>query len=97
MAQEDVNYSNMPVRRCVACGDKFFKGDLLRIAVSQEGPVVIDVTGKSLGRGAYLCLSSNPDHYRRGRDQLSHALNRDLTEKEWVNLAEYLETLTLVE
>ncbi len=97
MAEKDVNYYKMPLRRCVACGDKVFKGDLVRITVSQGGSVVIDVAGNTPGRGAYLCRSSNPEHYRRGRDQLSHSLDRELTEKEWMDLAEYLKTLTLVE
>ena len=55
-----VNGSNtstrkIPVRRCVGCGEHFPKGELVRVLRTPEGEVVLDLTGKRSGRGAYIC------------------------------------------
>ena len=44
-----------PVRTCIACREEFDKKDLLRIVRDKEGNISVDVTGKSNGRGAYIC------------------------------------------
>ncbi len=48
---------HIPERRCVACGQRAPKRALIRIVRSPQGTVHIDSTGKSSGRGAYLCGS----------------------------------------
>ena len=47
-----------PVRKCICCGEKFFKSDLIKI-VLKDGEIAVDKTHKSEGRGAYIC--KNPD------------------------------------
>ena len=44
----------MPERTCVVTKEKTNKRDLLRVVRDKEGNVMIDVTGKANGRGAYL-------------------------------------------
>lgn len=44
----------IPMRTCVVTKEKFEKRDLLRIVRTPEGNVIVDTTGKSNGRGAYL-------------------------------------------
>ena len=44
-----------PERLCVGCRKLHPKGELIRIVRSPEGSISIDPTGKSPGRGAYLC------------------------------------------
>ncbi len=44
-----------PVRTCIACREEFDKKALLRIVKDKEGNISVDVTGKSNGRGAYIC------------------------------------------
>jgi predicted RNA-binding protein YlxR (DUF448 family) len=44
-----------PQRSCVACGQKHAKKTLVRIVRTPQGAVTVDLTGKSPGRGAYLC------------------------------------------
>ena len=46
-----------PQRSCVACGQKLAKRALIRIVRTPQGLVTVDRTGKSAGRGAYLCGS----------------------------------------
>lgn len=40
---------------CVACRERMNKRDLIRVVRTPEGPVVLDLTGKKSGRGAYIC------------------------------------------
>jgi predicted RNA-binding protein YlxR (DUF448 family) len=44
----------IPLRTCVVTGEKLPKKDLLRIVRTPEGEVIVDLTGKANGRGAYL-------------------------------------------
>lgn len=47
----------IPMRQCVGCGEMKSKKEMMRILKTAEGPIVLDVTGKKNGRGAYLCRS----------------------------------------
>ena len=40
---------------CTGCGEMKDKRTLIRVAKSPEDKVSLDVTGKSPGRGAYIC------------------------------------------
>lgn len=44
----------IPMRTCVVTKEKLEKKDLVRIVRTKEGKVVIDLTGKLNGRGAYI-------------------------------------------
>ncbi len=43
-----------PMRTCVVTREKFPKNELIRVVKTPEGTVIIDITGKANGRGAYL-------------------------------------------
>ncbi|HEY2491384.1 MAG TPA: YlxR family protein [Paenibacillus sp.] len=45
----------VPLRKCVACQEMMPKKQLIRIVKTPEDEVLIDLTGKKSGRGAYLC------------------------------------------
>ena len=47
----------IPMRQCVGCGEMKSKKEMMRILKTAEGTIVLDVTGKLNGRGAYLCKS----------------------------------------
>ena len=51
---------NHPVRQCMACRERFLKHELLRVVrpSAADAPAVLDKTGKTPGRGAYLCKSA---------------------------------------
>ena len=49
----------IPQRKCVICGEKKDKKDLLRIVNNKEEGILIDKTGKKNGRGAYICKSKD--------------------------------------
>lgn len=44
----------IPLRTCVISKEKLPKAELLRIVRTPDGVVVVDLTGKLNGRGAYI-------------------------------------------
>ena len=44
----------IPIRSCVVTNEKLEKKDLIRVVRTPEGNVIVDDTGKSNGKGAYL-------------------------------------------
>jgi predicted RNA-binding protein YlxR (DUF448 family) len=45
----------IPLRKCVACQEMKPKRELIRVVRTPDDQVLIDLTGKKSGRGAYLC------------------------------------------
>ena len=45
----------VPLRKCLGCMSSFPKKDLVRVLKTPEGEVIIDLSGKKSGRGAYIC------------------------------------------
>lgn len=48
----------IPQRMCVACREMKDKNELIRIVRPKDGAISPDFTGKSAGRGAYICKKS---------------------------------------
>ena len=69
---------HVPERTCVACGSKRPKAELSRIVLSPLGAVSLDHTGKSPGRGAYIC---GPQCWESalGRGRLARSLKTSLS------------------
>ena len=44
----------IPKRTCVVTKEKGEKKDLIRVVRTPDGEVIVDLTGKANGRGAYL-------------------------------------------
>ncbi|MBR7071928.1 MAG: YlxR family protein [Clostridia bacterium] len=45
----------IPMRMCVGCREMKPKRELIRVVKTPENDIVLDATGKTNGRGAYLC------------------------------------------
>ncbi len=45
----------VPLRQCIGCGEMKGKKEMMRILKTPEDEIILDVTGKKNGRGAYLC------------------------------------------
>jgi len=45
----------VPLRKCVACQQMKSKRELIRVVRTPDETIMIDLTGKKAGRGAYLC------------------------------------------
>jgi predicted RNA-binding protein YlxR (DUF448 family) len=48
----------IPTRRCTGCGEHFPKNTLIRVLRTPEGEILLDLTGKKNGRGAYICKNA---------------------------------------
>ncbi len=55
----------IPMRQCIGCGEMKGKKELLRILRTQDGEIVLDVSGRQNGRGAYIC--PNAECLKRAR------------------------------
>lgn len=49
----------IPMRQCVGCSEMKSKKEMMRVLKTAENAIVLDVTGKKNGRGAYLCMSTD--------------------------------------
>ncbi|MBO4997194.1 MAG: YlxR family protein [Lachnospira sp.] len=61
-------------RQCVGCCESFDKRNLMRVIKTPEGEIKLDFTGKSNGRGAYLCKKTEC----LKKAQKNNGLNRSL-------------------
>ena len=55
---ENKSVKPTPIRKCTGCGEHFPKNSLVRIVRLPEGDVILDVSGKASGRGAYICKNA---------------------------------------
>jgi hypothetical protein len=75
----------VPLRKCVACQEMMPKKELIRVVRTPEGEVLIDLTGKKSGRGAYLC--GKPSCFKLAKKQrsldkaLKHAVAPEIYER----------------
>ena len=53
----------IPKRQCTGCREMKSKKDLIRIIRDTEGKVCLDKTGRTNGRGAYIC--PNQDCFKK--------------------------------
>ncbi|MGG1311148.1 MULTISPECIES: RNase P modulator RnpM [Cohnella] len=49
----------IPLRKCVVHQEMMPKKELIRVVRTPQGEILIDMTGKKPGRGAYLCGNSS--------------------------------------
>jgi predicted RNA-binding protein YlxR (DUF448 family) len=74
-----------PIRRCTGCGEHYPKNTLIRVLRTPEGDIVLDLTGKKSGRGAYICKNAaclkKARKSRRIEASLECAISDELYEK----------------
>ena len=84
---------HVPQRTCVACRRTTAKRELVRVVRTSEGTVEIDPTGKTSGRGAYLCKDQRCWQLALKKERVDHALKAKLTPQEKETLFEYAHSL----
>lgn len=52
-----VKVKKVPLRKCIVTNEQFPKMEMFRIVRTPEGNVVVDLTGKVRGHGAYVSKS----------------------------------------
>ncbi|AXF96785.1 RNase P modulator RnpM [Spiroplasma phoeniceum] len=71
------NHKKIPLRKCVVSQQMLPKKELVRIVKTPKGEIIIDPTGKTNGRGAYL----RPTLEIYEKSKKNHALERALKTK----------------
>lgn len=76
----------IPLRQCVGCGEMKSKKEMLRVLKTTEGSIVLDVTGKKNGRGAYLCKSAECLSKARKNKGLERSFKMSIPDEVYENL-----------
>lgn len=80
----------IPTRRCTGCGEHFPKNTLIRVLRTPEGEVVLDMTGKKSGRGAYICKSAACLKKARKGKRIEHSLECIISDELYEKMEEEL-------
>lgn len=81
----------IPLRQCVGCGEMKSKKEMVRVLKTAEGDIVLDVTGKKNGRGAYLCHSADCMKKARKNKGLERSLKTNIPDEIYRKLEEGLD------
>jgi predicted RNA-binding protein YlxR (DUF448 family) len=84
----------VPERMCVACRAMKPKKELARVVRSPDGLVSLDLTGKSGGRGAYLCYDVNCLLRARKTRALERALSTGVDDAAYEQLVARMQEVT---
>ena len=75
-----------PQRTCMGCNSQKDKKELIRIVKNKDNLIVIDITGKKEGRGAYICNNSKCLEKVQKSKRLEKILNCKISEEIYENL-----------
>ena len=78
----------IPLRQCIGCGEMKSKKEMMRVLKTVEDEIVLDVTGKKNGRGAYLCVSKECLIKARKNKGLERSFKMSIPEQVYNNLQE---------
>ena len=81
----------IPTRRCTGCGEHFPKNTLIRVLRTPEGEVVLDLTGKKSGRGAYICKNVTCFKKARKARRIETSLECQISEELYNRMEEELD------
>ena len=76
----------IPMRRCVASNEMLPKNELIRIVKTPIGEVVVDITGKLNGHGAYLKKSMEIIKIAQKKKILDRALETSVPDSVYADL-----------
>ena len=68
----------IPYRKCVATQESHPKKDLIRVVKTPDGQVIVDLSGKANGRGAYIKKSREALAIAIKKKALSRALEIEI-------------------
>ena len=81
----------IPTRRCSGCGEHFPKNTLIRVLRTPEGEVILDLTGKKSGRGAYICKNAACFKKARKARRIESSLECQISEELYNRMEEELD------
>jgi predicted RNA-binding protein YlxR (DUF448 family) len=84
---------NLPQRTCIACKQIKEKKALIRLVRAENGAAEVDISGKKLGRGAYLCPNTACWESALKKNRLEYALRTKLSNDNRQILTEHIHNL----
>ena len=81
----------IPMRQCVGCGEMKNKKDLMRVLKTAEDSIVLDMTGRKKGRGAYLCMDKECLAKARKNKGLERSFKMSIPKEVYENLEKEFE------
>ena len=81
----------IPTRRCSGCGEHFPKNTLIRVLRTPEGEIILDLTGKKSGRGAYICKNAQCLRKARKSKRIESSLECRISDELYQRMEEELE------
>ena len=82
----------IPMRQCIGCGEMKNKKEMIRILKTPEDEIILDVTGKKNGRGAYLCKEASLAKAHKSKG-LERSFKMSIPNEVYDKLAKEFETL----
>lgn len=71
----------IPMRKCVVTQERFPKQELIRVVRTPENEVIVDVTGKKNGHGAYIQKSLETLEKAKKTKALARALECEIPQE----------------
>ena len=86
-----MNQKKVPQRMCIVCKQMLDKRDLVRIVRTTEGEILVDLSGKMNGRGAYICKNSDCAEKCLKTKALNRVFKGEIPAEKYQNVLEALE------
>lgn len=83
----------VPMRKCIGCQEMKNKKKMMRVLKTPEGEIVIDLTGRKNGRGAYLCFSKECLEKSMKNKGLERSLKTTIPASVYENLKEEIDQI----
>ncbi len=81
----------IPMRMCLGCNEMKPKRELIRVVKTPDGDVLLDLTGKKSGRGAYICKSVECMKKARKSRRFEKAFSMQIDDEVYRRMEEQLE------
>lgn len=78
------------LRMCICCREMIDKNNLKRIVKTPEGKIMLDLTGKMNGRGAYICQSEECLNKLKKQRMLNKTFSMQIDEEIYDHIIEVI-------
>ena len=85
--------NKIPMRQCTGCREMKNKKEMIRVLKTAEDEIVLDVTGKKNGRGAYICFSRECLEKARKNYGLERSLKASIPEEVYESLEKEFDSI----
>jgi uncharacterized protein len=91
--KQGTRIKHLPQRTCIACKNTRDKKELIRLVLTGENLVEIDLSGKKNGRGAYLCQQYSCWEQGIKKNRLDYALQTKIAPSNRQSLMAFADSL----